>query len=105
MTNRKNNHYTYIIANCDCNNVTDKSVQPNLSITPRDVQKLTERGIAVSTQNNARIVDNDTPHNVLPLEYRRNVDINTVWEKSHLMKQSLINQHKQNKYGKLETNS
>ena len=96
-SNRILNEKYHRIANCNVLEVTENAVQPNLAITPHDVKALTERGIAVSTQILGAVQDNDTPADYLPLEDRRGVDINTVWETSQNARYSVLSNYKYSK--------
>lgn len=84
---------------CDCSQLDEnfQPVQPNLSLTPKDVRQLTERGISVSTQNLGIVTDTDTPSDYLPLEHQRGTDLNTAWEASYRAKEKLMSNYRYSK--------
>ena len=85
------------LANCNVLKPTDKVVQDDLSLTPRQIRQLTERGIAVSTQSLGVITDNDCPSDYLPIEHTRGTDINIAWETSQRARQNIIKSYKLNR--------
>lgn len=100
----KRNLKSQIFYNCNC--LCDghfTQVQNNLSLTPRHVRQLTERGIAVSTQMIGQVdFGKNPPPKSLEPQYMRGCDLNTAWEISHTAKQRylhLINLSKRNKNG------
>lgn len=74
------------------------SVQGGLAVTPSEVAKLTERGIAVNSANAGGLeVLEGVSDPVLTLEQTRGVDVNDVWEASKQAAANLIRAHKKDK--------
>lgn len=61
----------------------DKPVQNGLSMSPSEMQRMSERGVPVTTQNNeALFYDGETrPSWDVPLDQQRGVDIATMWQR------------------------
>lgn len=102
MTRRILTKRTFRLADCGHYNTNDTIVQPGLSLTPRDVKQLTDRGMAVSTRNIGTVSDPDLTPGYLPPEYRRGCDINTAWESSRNANNGLIDHYKYSKRIKSE---
>lgn len=98
MADRNLNAGSYKLAHCNKYDVYEKPVQPDLALTPQKVKELTERGIAVSTQNQGF---NDDPQFsndwFIEPQFRRGCDMNTVWEISQNTQSKLIGVHKSDK--------
>lgn len=87
----------FVLAKCDKFEDNEQPVQPNLALTPHDVKALTERGIAVSTQQLGTVTDSDIPSDYLPLEDTRGCDINTAWEASQRARHSVLSNYRYSK--------
>lgn len=72
-----------------CNN--DDVVVNGLAVTPSDIARLTERGIAVNTANASMFSFDANPSESLPPELRCDADRNTIWELSQRAKRKLLN--------------
>lgn len=99
MATRELNAGTNTLATCNVLNKYEKPVQSGLALTPRDVKEMTERGQAVSTPNIGQVQEDSasTGDWFIELPYRRGVDMNTVWEQSHITQNGLIRAHKLDK--------
>lgn len=95
MADRNLNAGGYKLAHCNKYDVYEKPVQPGLALTPQKVKELTERGIAVSTQNQGF---NDDPQFsngwFIEPQFRRGCDMNIAWEISQHTQSKLISAHK-----------
>lgn len=62
---------------------SDVTVQPGLAMTPSQMQRLSERGIPVSSQNlEGMFYDGDArPSWDVPLDQQRGVDVATMWQR------------------------
>lgn len=61
--------------------VTDVRVEPNMSVSPAEMMRLTENGVAVSAQSNAMFNDGVVnPSWDIPLDRQRGVDPADMWQ-------------------------
>lgn len=68
-----------------CKITSKERVQPGLSLTPSEIEHLTARGqaAAVGSLESAMYFDPvNIDKNDIPVQYRRGVDLNTVWRAS-----------------------
>lgn len=68
----------------------DDVVCPNLAVTPVDIARLTQKGIAVNTANASMFSFDANPSDGLQPEMRADSDRNSMWELSHRAKQKLL---------------
>lgn len=83
-----------VLCDCSFNKSIDIPVQQGLALRPRDVRRLTEQGIAVSTPaaNEGSFTASDKPSDFsMDLMFERGVDRNVIWEKSQVAKQRIMN--------------
>lgn len=60
---------------------SDNKVNPNLSITPSDMEKMSLQHKAIASNvNENNISFNGRQNDSLPLEFRRGVTLNTIYE-------------------------
>lgn len=72
-------------------------VQSGLSLTPSDIERMANQGIAVSTPAAEQFTyDNDDSWDVPP-EYSRDADRNSIWELSQVSKQRILNARRRDK--------
>lgn len=77
---------------------TDEKVMPNLAVTPAQMQKMTNNGVAVSSQGVSDFFDGEVnPSFDLPVDRLRGVDIVEVWE-SQKSSRKHINDHRDNNF-------
>lgn len=80
---------------CDCRPINKSLiVQQNLAVTPAQMMSLTEKGIAISTQTLQYDEGSLNPSNIVPIDARRGVDVNDVWQASETARKKLVNAHK-----------
>lgn len=73
-------------------------VVPGLAFTPAQMAKMAEKGIPISTQSADQFVDGSlNPSFDIPIEDRRGVDVNDVWNASKDAKAKIINAHRKDK--------
>lgn len=76
---------------------SEQQVQSGLSLTPSDIERMANQGIAVSTPAADMFrYDSDDSWNIPP-EYLRDSDRNTMWELSQVSKQRIMNARKRDK--------
>ena len=86
------------LATCNVLNLHEKPVQSGLSLTPRDVKSLTERGLAVSTGAIGQVDDpNSSNDGYLEPAFMRGSDMNTCWEISRVAQRGLLTIQKNDK--------
>lgn len=69
-------------------------VQNGLAVTPSDVLRMAESGIPASAQMNAQMIDGHTGSDWnIPIEERRGVDIATLWQESHNIREKFRKAH------------
>ena len=83
-------------------NVGENPVQSGLSLTPSDIEKLSNKGVAVSTPSADMFQfdsDSGTGFEIRP-EYLRDSDRNSMWELSKRSKNSILKAYRrdQSKY-------
>lgn len=67
-------------------------VQSGLSLSPKDIEQMTARGRSASIGSiDDRIYWSHTDD--VPLEHRRGMDINSVWEQSRLARRRIMDAH------------
>lgn len=71
-------------------NENDDVVGQNLSVTPSDIARLTQQGIAVNTANSSMFSFDANPSDGLQPEMRADADRNMMWELSQRSKQKLL---------------
>lgn len=76
-----------------------KPVQSGLSMTPSDIRKLTDRGIAVTASNkNVDAGDVEAPYSYdVDYTFTRDADINGAWEREQLAKGRIMKLNKKSK--------
>lgn len=77
-------------------NVGENSVQSGLSLTPSDIEKLANKGVAVSTPSADMFQfdsDSSTGFEIRP-EYLRDSDRNSMWELSKRSKNNILKAYK-----------
>lgn len=82
---------TWRLRNCAptrCSN--DDPVCQNLAVTPADISRLTQQGIAVNTANASMFSFDSNPSDGLQPEMRADADRNSMWELSQRAKQKLL---------------
>lgn len=89
LSRLKNN----VVVLCDTEpTALDIPVQGGLSLTPRRIQELTSKGIAVSSSDAEPVYDSPvsfSDYSIDPI-YERGMDRNTLWERSMLAKQRIL---------------
>lgn len=71
---------------------------PGLAFTPAQMAKMAEKGIPISTQSADQFVDGTlNPSFDIPIEERRGIDVNDVWNASKDAKAKIIDAHKKDK--------
>ena len=66
-----------------------------LAVTPAQMLDLTQRGIAISASNNMQYVEgSEDPSFDLPIDARRGVDVNDVWDAQSTARRKLLNANK-----------
>ena len=66
-----------------------------LAVTPSQMLDLTQRGIAISSSNNMQYNEgSEDPSFDLPIDARRGVDVNDVWDAQANARRKLINANK-----------
>ncbi len=83
--------------NCRCCNLEsdEPRVMNNLAITPSMAKEMTDRGIAISAQQ-LPVVENTGDYVIDPV-MKREMDMNTAWELSHVTRRKIINGFKNDK--------
>lgn len=79
-----------MIACAPVRNENDDVVGQNLSVTPSDIARLTQQGIAVNTANSSMFSFDANPSDGLRPEMRADADRNMMWELSQRAKQKLL---------------
>lgn len=93
LISRRNNRF-----GCHINPSEHITVQEGLSMTPSQIARCTERGLAVSSQivDSELFVDGDESNDMsVPLERIRGIDVAEVWEAQQDARKRLIKAHKQ----------
>lgn len=88
---------SFRLACCGTYECNFNPVQAGLSLTPKDVKSLTERGIAVSTQNHISFDNVRSTGDTYDYLFKRGYDLNTAWETTYNYKKGLLNVLKQAK--------
>lgn len=74
--------------------VGEEIVQNGLALTPSEILKMAENGIPASSANNPNLIDGTPDNNwVVPLEERRGIDMNDLWNERQDIKQRLSSAH------------
>lgn len=83
--------------NCRCCNLEsdEPRVMNNLAITPSMAKEMTDRGIAISAQQ-LPVVENTGDYVIDPV-MKRDMDMNTAWELSHVTRRKIVNGFKNDK--------
>lgn len=73
-------------------------VQSGLSISPSDIEKMALNGVSVSVPNSdCFFKDAEITGFDVPLELKRDVDRNTVWEQSKVAQSRILSANKKDK--------
>lgn len=81
-----------------CSNCSESPLPPqNLSVTPSEIQALTERGVAASSSNSGLIFSEGSANPVLTVDMMRGVDAAEVWNASKDAQANLVKAHKKDK--------
>ena len=98
MATRRLNAGSFVTATCNVYDKYEKPVQNGLALTPQKVKELTEKGIAVSTQNQGFYDDSQFSDSwFIEPQFRRGCDMNTAWEITQRMQSKMIAAHKNDK--------
>ncbi|WGL30859.1 hypothetical protein [Dipodfec virus UOA04_Rod_391] len=67
-------------------------VKKGLALTPADIKRYTDKGIAVSTQNAEPVYDGSEKRSDFTLDpiYARDTDRNTLWEASRVSRAKIL---------------
>ena len=66
-----------------------------LAVTPSQMLDLTQRGIAISASNNMQYLEgSEDPSFDLPIDARRGIDVNDVWDAQTNARRKLLNANK-----------
>lgn len=79
----------------DC--CSDPLPDPNLSISPREIEQLTLRGVAASSANAGLVFSDGVANPALLLENTRGVDPADLWTASKDAVEKLVRAHKKDK--------
>lgn len=79
----------------DC--CSDTLPNPNLSISPREIEQLTMRGVAASSNNAGLVFSDGVANPSLLLENTRGIDPADLWTASQDAVQKLVRAHKKDK--------
>lgn len=72
----------------------EKPVQSGLAITPSDIERLAQQGVAVSVPNaDSFLYNNEVGFDIDPV-YSRDEDRNSLWERSQIAKHRIIRARK-----------
>lgn len=86
--------------NCQCCGDLELVTKQGLAMTPKQVQELTDRGIAVSLPNEKLFLDgqskSSTSWDVDPI-FRRSADMCSIWELSRDCQGKILSAHKADK--------
>lgn len=75
-----------------------EKVVPGLSVSPSQMAKMAERGIPISAQSSDAFFDGvSNPSFDIPIEDRRGIDVNAVWNAQQDARKRIINAHKLDK--------
>ena len=84
--------------NCECKkHLNDDPVQNGLAITPSEIARLANQGVAVSVPAADQFFHDNSQGWDIPIEFKRNTDRNEVWETSHLARKRIIQARKNDK--------
>lgn len=75
----------------------EKIVQSGLALTPSDIERMANQGIAVSTPAAEQFTYDNSDSWDVPLEYSRDADRNSIWELSQISKQRILNARRRDK--------
>lgn len=78
---------------------SDTIVKPGLTMTPAQVADLTNRGIAVSTQNASFVPESDINPDSweVDLMHQRGSDLNELWQAERAARSKIVGNHKKDK--------
>lgn len=72
----------------------EKPVQSGLAITPSDIERLAQQGVAVSVPNaDSFLYNNEVGFDIDPV-YSRDEDRNSLWERSQIAKHRIMRARK-----------
>lgn len=71
--------------------------KPNMSLSPAEIARLTERGIAASSSNQGLTYTEGVSDPVLQLESTRGIDAAELWDASKTAAANLVRGHKKDK--------
>lgn len=72
----------------------EQPVQPGLAITPSDIERLAQQGVAVSVPNaDSFLYNNEVGFDIDPV-YSRDEDRNSLWERSQIAKHRIMRARK-----------
>lgn len=77
--------------------IQETPVVQGLAVTPSEVAKLTERGVAVSTGNSSLGYSEGVQDPALTVDMMRGVDINDVWQAEQDSRSKLVGAYKRDK--------
>ena len=75
----------------------ESPVQSGLSLSPSDIERMANQGIAVSTPAADQFTYDNNDSWDVPPEYLRDSDRNTMWEMSQISKQRILQARKRDK--------
>lgn len=92
MANRSLSNKIYRLCNCSVLHRTDKPVESGLAMTPAQIKRLTDKGIAVSQSNYLGHFDGSPDRGNFDIDpiYQRGMDQNTLWENAQLSKRKIL---------------
>lgn len=96
MKNYKHRGNKYVhVTSCPKRREGELPVFGNLVVTPAQMQKMTEKGIPISSQNIAMTPQDGQPNPSwdLPLDQLRGIDPAQMWEESQIIKQRAKRAH------------
>ncbi|MCM1356619.1 MAG: hypothetical protein NC212_09485 [Staphylococcus sp.] len=75
-----------------------EKVTPGLSVSPSQMARMAEKGIPITAQMSETFFDGTTnPSFDIPIEDRRGIDVNAVWEAQKTARKRIVAAHKLDK--------
>lgn len=92
MANRSLSNKKFRLCDCSVLHSTDKPVESGLAMTPAQIKKLTDKGIAVSQSNYQGSFDGSPDRGNFDIDpiYLRDMDQNTLWENAQVSKRKIL---------------
>lgn len=92
MANRSLSNKNHRLCDCTILSACDRPVENGLSLTPAQIKKLTDKGIAVSQSNYIGNFDGSPDRGNFDIDpiYTRGMDQNTLWENAQVSKRKIL---------------